>query len=251
MRWWRRDGSRPRQAGDILKFLAARLDDDEQAARAVIDAGCRGTWDAVPVLEEEGRPALVEGSYAFAVMDPVPEAWPAATHAARHDPARVLAEIEAKRRVVEDYERKLDSRRAHPDDLASAGALLALHGTVKLLATVYSDHPDYDPEGWAPHPTYGGPVTVRLNNRQHVEGHADLQLHSDSADDFGRRLWSWDGTIRVDTFDTAMEALQEGHRIAVVMPDGTTAEALPCAITEPDPVIEIQGIGPAPWDTSL
>lgn len=174
--WWRRDGSRPRQAGDIplwslsepitrrprvrfgpgygrpdiLKFLAARLDDDEQAARAVIDAGCRGTWDAVPVLEEEGRPALVEGSYAFAVMDPVPEAWPAATHAARHAPARVLAEVLAKRRVVEDYERKLDSRRAHPDDLASAGALLALHGTVKLLAAVYSDHPDYDPEGWAP-----------------------------------------------------------------------------------------------------
>jgi sRNA-binding protein len=60
-----------------------------------------------------------------------------------------LAEVEAKRQVVDRYERAMENRRAHPDDLSSAGALLALHGAVKLLALPYADHPDYYDE-WRP-----------------------------------------------------------------------------------------------------
>jgi hypothetical protein len=68
---------------------------------------------------------------------------------ARHDPARVLREIDSKRKLLERYERAMENRRAHPKDLASAGALLALHGAVELLALPYADRPGYR-EGWAP-----------------------------------------------------------------------------------------------------
>jgi hypothetical protein len=61
-------------------------------------------------------------------------------------PAKMLVECEAKRRIVEQYERAFVNRKTHPDDLASAGALLALHGVVHLLALPSADHPDYKPE---------------------------------------------------------------------------------------------------------
>lgn len=63
--------------------------------------------------------------------------------------SRALAEVEAKRDVVAQYERALENRRAHPDDLAAAGALLALLGTLKSLALPYAGHPGYKPR-WAP-----------------------------------------------------------------------------------------------------
>jgi hypothetical protein len=62
---------------------------------------------------------------------------------------RALREIDAKRQVVARYERAMGNCRAHPDDLASAGALLALHGVVKLLAAVYDARPGYL-ESWRP-----------------------------------------------------------------------------------------------------
>lgn len=69
-------------------------------------------------------------------------------HYSRWDPARVLAECAAKRRVVGRYEGSLANRHAHPNDLASAGSVLALLGAVKLLALPYANHPDYRPEWW-------------------------------------------------------------------------------------------------------
>jgi hypothetical protein len=50
-------------------------------------------------------------------------------HIARHDPARVLADVEAKRRIVEwDAEQPVD------------------RGVLNILASVYADHPDYREE---------------------------------------------------------------------------------------------------------
>ena len=72
-----------------------------------------------------------------------------AAHVAEFDPARVLREVEAKRRILDDYERAFEDRKLHPGDLALAGARLALHGVVKLLALPYSDRPGYREE-WRP-----------------------------------------------------------------------------------------------------
>lgn len=62
-------------------------------------------------------------------------------HIERWDPARVLAECEAKRRIVEE----------HPPFLRHCDTCHELDGpdvspclTLRVLAAVYSDHPDYD-----------------------------------------------------------------------------------------------------------
>jgi hypothetical protein len=110
----------------LTEFLTARFDEDEAAARAL---------DWMP---------------RWVMADDLPNAQPGVVdHIVRHDPARVLAEVDAKRQIVTEYERGLGRRRDHPGDPASAGALLALHAIAHLLALPYADHPDYD-EVWRP-----------------------------------------------------------------------------------------------------
>lgn len=75
-----------------------------------------------------------------------------AGHIARHDPARVLAECDAKRRIVERATMNLgrDSIRDRilgPSIEASWKA--AMVSVLYQLASVYADHPDYD-EAWRP-----------------------------------------------------------------------------------------------------
>lgn len=95
---------------DIAEFLAAQLDEDEQTARLAAEAGRRADpryrWIVEPFVpetpasvptgawvndEHEIGVAVVNGSYA-------------AEHIARHDPARVLAEVATKRRIIELHE---------------------------------------------------------------------------------------------------------------------------------------------------
>lgn len=59
-------------------------------------------------------------------------------HQCRHDPARMLAEVEAKRRVVDRYA----WLREHGDTGDAAWVL-------PLLGLPYADHPDYRP-AWRP-----------------------------------------------------------------------------------------------------
>lgn len=68
---------------------------------------------------------------------------------AHANPVCILVEAKAKRAVVQKYERALENRCAHPDGLASAGALLAPLGAIQLLALPYARHPDTSPD-WAP-----------------------------------------------------------------------------------------------------
>jgi len=78
------------------------------------------------------------------------DGWPAVTaaHVLRHDPARVLAECEAKRRIVERYRRH--ERDVTPHGVAlDDSARFALEDTVRDLAQTYADHPAYRQE-WRP-----------------------------------------------------------------------------------------------------
>ena len=74
-------------------------------------------------------------------------------HMAQWNPARVLAECEAKRRIVnrendrlrEQWRRRVDEHRQTFDEW-----LQPPYGeTLRDLASVYADHPDYD-ESWRP-----------------------------------------------------------------------------------------------------
>lgn len=64
------------------------------------------------------------------------------------NPTRVLEDIMSKRAIVDQYEAAFENSKAHPDDFAAKGALLALHGVVRLLAAPYRTHPGYRSE-WA------------------------------------------------------------------------------------------------------
>lgn len=125
----RSDGG-PVVVGDdgLVEFLRARLDEDEAEAKACPEVGWfAAEWDEGAVyLSGTGASALLRGR-SFSV----------ARHVARHDPARVLAEVEAKRQIVSEVTgRYLESWTAVTHILA-------------CLALPYADHPDYNPT-WRP-----------------------------------------------------------------------------------------------------
>jgi pyrimidine deaminase RibD-like protein len=104
----------------ITEFLTARLDEDEAAARDVLENGLV-SWD-------EARQILYRAGW---------HAERAEAHIARHDPARVLADVAAKRAIVA----------LHPCDDCGMGNDPC--STLRLLAQPYAEHPDYDEE-WRP-----------------------------------------------------------------------------------------------------
>lgn len=104
----------------LADFLTQRLDEDEAVARAV-------EW------AEDDWPIVVN-EWVW------PHHFSAAAHIARHDPARVLADVAAKRKIVEMH---------HPIDPCDAhdGATQKTVNcdTLRALASMYADHPEFDP----------------------------------------------------------------------------------------------------------
>ena len=135
----------------LTEFLLARIAEDEAAAKAATPGPWTFEWDdhSHVIIAAEPHPASVrvtETGYDLSSR------WVAETsyddqssttynsvadghHIARHNPARVLRECEAKRRIV--------------DDVQCGWFDTDLAGACKHLAAVYSDHPDYDEE-WKP-----------------------------------------------------------------------------------------------------
>ncbi len=158
----------------VVEFLCARLEEDEQAARdldgerwtAAIDVGDHvNTAVVTPVDPSKSQPSG-RGGPPMIAGDPVVAFCGAdydlgderAEHIARHDPARVMAEVAAKRAVIDmtfRYEAKIDGEWAccHSADEIRAGVCTAIPvneiETLRILAAVYADHPDYQPE-WRP-----------------------------------------------------------------------------------------------------
>lgn len=106
----------------LTDFLLARIAEDEAAAQAASLHGDT-TWTQTDPLRKEGQVESVRSVVTY--DDGSPNADQAA-HIARHDPARVLAECEAKRRIVGTGEFATQP--------------------MKILAAVYADHADYRDE---------------------------------------------------------------------------------------------------------
>ena len=146
---------------DITGFLLARIAEDEQVARSA--AECEeephAHWQAV--IEEGAGSAVVEDCGCVVARRPWDAVVPGdeAEHIARWDPARVLAECEAKRRIME----------AHPMGPGADGSWnytevvgcltcvsCGVDGeaiidagpcpTLRALAAPYAEHPDFRPE---------------------------------------------------------------------------------------------------------
>ena len=139
----------------LTDFLLARIAEDEAAARLcaemfpspwdVADRGWRVRIYAADI-PDEGDHADPGDKRAPVVMEVEPDRnlddprWLSerVEHVRRHDPARVLAECEAKRRVIEEC-----------DDYDNPSEVLILADQIlRHLALPYADHPDYDPS-WA------------------------------------------------------------------------------------------------------
>lgn len=119
----------------LADFLSARLDEDERLARQA--------------LEETGTER--ETRY------PYPDRLATCMHDARHSPARVLREVAAKRAILAEH-------RIDPELLPGV-CYRCRYGvpahwepaawpcpTLRALAAVWRDHPDYDPS-WSPDET--------------------------------------------------------------------------------------------------
>ena len=115
----------------LVEFLQARLAEDELTALAAVDGSPRwwGSYDYRDVKDEEGHYIVQADSRHPSVQQ--------AAHIARHCPARVLAEVEAKRAVIADYLR-LDAS----GDLLERGIV---EDILRGFSAVYVDHPDYNP----------------------------------------------------------------------------------------------------------
>lgn len=180
----------PRQVvgvSELVEFLRARLTEDETAARKA--AGLCGCHPAAPswsfrdgdeptdgriLVVDEPHPTLKRkigrkwnGSYEGLFM---------AEHIVRHDPVRVLAEVEAKKRLLElhphttmrqdlgearlrtSYGPNWEKRLKRVDDMFCTtchveDGVIESSGqpceTLRLLSLPYANHPDYREE-WKP-----------------------------------------------------------------------------------------------------
>ena len=125
----------------LTEFLLSRIAEDEQAARDVSIAES-SRWHH----SRDGVYGMGFVSRRIAMLDTgnrVPAG--AGEHIARWDPARVLAECEAKRRIVNMWADSFGQWNATQADAARAQK----DSTLRFLALPYADHPDYQ-EAWRP-----------------------------------------------------------------------------------------------------
>ncbi|MCX4681384.1 DUF6221 family protein [Streptomyces sp. NBC_01433] len=164
----------------VADFNDARLDEDEIVAFAASGAtvvGEPGTWQPSPTGDEweahsgdHGdeellvalrpqlpRPPQVMGGQWGAVVtsQPVPadpdadSSMPAFVHAARHDPARTLREVQAKRLFMQSWRQliaEVDSEPVSERKQLLAGIRHGLDQVAFRIAAAHHKHPDYQPE---------------------------------------------------------------------------------------------------------
>lgn len=141
--------------GDLVAFLRARLDEDEQAAREAAGEVEESSWIG---SQESGHPWRYQNQGVWGEHDGLCAEAPRVAdtdrraiqdHIARHDPDRVLAEVAAKRALVDDYAEvaELDTEDAEPEFAYGRAAGLGI--AVRLIAAAYAAHPDYR-EAWRP-----------------------------------------------------------------------------------------------------
>ena len=163
---------------DLIAFLRARLDEDQETAAAASwshgnpgkDFSAHWAVASSPYGGEHGRPRwYVTDAYDDCVIGKVdPEGNDdegVARHVARFDPERMLAEVDAKRKIIDNYVMTLKLRDEAAARLKDAGdhpgasdldtwtrakyEAVVLEEPIALLALPYADHTDYRDE-WRP-----------------------------------------------------------------------------------------------------
>jgi hypothetical protein len=126
---------------DPVQWLRAQLGEDERVAREAAPGPWRQDPERVDLLTSDEQGYVVDCSGAR-------EARTNAEHIARHDPARVLREVDAKRQLLAIHRPYV----AEPDQacLGCAGGIeFERCPVVRLLALPYAGRPGYR-EDWRP-----------------------------------------------------------------------------------------------------
>jgi hypothetical protein len=131
---------------DPTEFLAARLAEDEAAANAC------DMWPAPWSMRPNGYSQTVWSSKPGVSSVAVCQWSKTARHIVRWDPARVLAEVATKRRILAEHAPVPLAPKFHPEVVACArcGTVGEYEvdwpcDTVLSLTLPYAGHPDFDP----------------------------------------------------------------------------------------------------------
>jgi hypothetical protein len=152
---------------ELREFIEQRITEDERAA--CIDGPSPRPW--VAVTDADSGPCVRTGVdqepewqrevnhqvwHCDDEADGCPEQarmWISeAEHMARHDPARVLRDVEAKRRLLAQYQAVCDevrSPKSAEHRMNARARQFALDEVLVTLALPFSDHTDYNPS-WSP-----------------------------------------------------------------------------------------------------
>lgn len=155
----------------LADFNEARLDEDERLALTASNRPTGDEWEAdqteygetellVALRPDLPRPPdVMSGMWGAIAIDRPDEEDPEATsplpqfqHAAHWDPARVLAEVRAKRTLITNWRQLILRIDAEPDPEKREHLALTRHGLDQVayqLAAVHANHPDYK-ESWRP-----------------------------------------------------------------------------------------------------
>jgi hypothetical protein len=130
---------------DLIAFLAARLNEVEATAKAVQDRSdpWPGQWVA------DGNHALrTYNGWVLATSIPVGSEFAPGVleHITLHDPADVLRDVEADRKLLAAYAEVAGMDRDDPEPEYAFGRAAGLGEAVRLRAARFSDHPDFQQE---------------------------------------------------------------------------------------------------------
>lgn len=131
----------------IDEFLSARLDELETLARRAIESGF-DQWGTSGFEIRYVSPGSLRGDGLGASVAMTVTSKPAA-HIAYHDPAYVLADVAAKRKILRDFIELRDD----PTRLNDAAGHMCFHVMLRVVVTLtqpFAEHPDFSPEWKTP-----------------------------------------------------------------------------------------------------
>jgi hypothetical protein len=152
---------------DLIDWLRAQLADDQRKA----EAATPGPWWDSKVLAAPGHHTIRGGPDEWRGFDgslggdtlPIARVEPApddeggfvtnhdadAEHIARHDPARVLREVDSFRKIIAEYGPARPKGLETQSEARHGGILDAYRAALLILAAIFDDRPGYREE-WRP-----------------------------------------------------------------------------------------------------
>ncbi|MBP2053934.1 hypothetical protein J2Z21_006936 [Streptomyces griseochromogenes] len=134
---------------ELARFLRARFQEDARVARDAVEGAPGAVWgvladDIEQVLTSQDGRTTHTPLAQFGADDPVK----LLTHVARHDPARVLRDLDAGQALLDEHGVRHGRCRTCTGRERATGHRSPCT-TLRLLALPFAGHPDYD-ASWCP-----------------------------------------------------------------------------------------------------